>query len=45
MREVPINGLHATAERAVRMTFAENWPLVKISLQDGSEIEVNQFRA
>ena len=29
--EDPINGLRATAERAVRMTNAEHWPLVKVT--------------
>jgi hypothetical protein len=42
--EDPIQGLHATAERAVRMTSAEHWPLVKITLDDGSETEVRQFQ-
>jgi energy-coupling factor transporter ATP-binding protein EcfA2 len=40
----PINGLRATAERAVRMTNAEHWPLVKMTLDDGSEVEVHQFQ-
>jgi hypothetical protein len=42
--EDPINGLTATAERAVRMTDAQNWPFVKVSLKDGSEVEVRQFQ-
>ncbi|MHB0769839.1 ATP-binding protein [Bradyrhizobium sp. 1.29L] len=42
--EDPISGLRATAERAVRMTNAEHWPLVKIKLNDGSEAEVRQFQ-
>jgi hypothetical protein len=42
--EDPINGLRATAERAVRMTYAEHWPLVKVPLQDGREVEVHQYQ-
>ena len=42
--EDPIRGLHATAERAVRMTYAEHWPFVKVTLADGSEAEVRQFQ-
>jgi len=42
--EDPINGLRATADRAVRMTHAEHWPLVKVELADGSETEVHQFQ-
>jgi hypothetical protein len=42
--EDPINGLGATAERAVRMTDAKHWPLVKVTLPDGSEAEVHQFQ-
>ena len=42
--EDPINGLAATAERAVRMTDAQHWPLVKIRRSNGSEVEVYQFR-
>jgi hypothetical protein len=42
--EDPINGLRATAERAVRMTHAEHWPLVKVPLQDGREVEVHQYQ-
>lgn len=42
--EDPINGLRATAERAVRMTNAEHWPLVNVTLEDGSEVEVRQFQ-
>ena len=42
--EDPINGLTATAERAVRMTDAQNWPFVKVPLKDGSEVEVRQFQ-
>jgi hypothetical protein len=39
-----VNGLIATAERAVRMTDAQHWPLVKVTLKDGSEVEVRQFQ-
>lgn len=42
--EDPINGLRATAERAVRMTNAEHWPLTKVTLEDGREVEVRQFQ-
>jgi hypothetical protein len=42
--EDPINGLRATADRAVRMTHGEHWPLVKVTLADGSEAEVRQFQ-
>lgn len=42
--EDPIRGLHATAERAVRMTNPEYWPLVTIRLPDGSEAVVRQFQ-
>ena len=42
--EDPINGLRATAERAVRMTNAEHWPLVKVTLEDGSEAKLRQFQ-
>jgi len=42
--EDPINGLRATAERALRMTDPEHWPLVKVRLNDGSEAEVRQFQ-
>jgi hypothetical protein len=42
--KTPINGLRATAERAVRMTNAEHWPLVKAKLEDGSEVEIRQFQ-
>jgi hypothetical protein len=42
-REDPISGLAATAERAVRMTDAQHWPLVKVVLKDGSEAEAHQF--
>ena len=42
--EDPINGLRATAERAVRMTNAEHWPLVKVTLEDGSEAQLRQFQ-
>jgi hypothetical protein len=42
--EDPIHGLHATAERAVRMTYAEHWPLAKVTLDDGSKTEVRQFQ-
>ena len=42
--EDPVNGLTATAERAVRMTDARHWPLVKVTLRDGSEAEVRQFQ-
>jgi energy-coupling factor transporter ATP-binding protein EcfA2 len=40
----PINGLGATAERALRMTNPEHWPLIKVRLNDGSEAEVHQFQ-
>lgn len=42
--EDPINGLRATAKRAVRMTYAEHWPLATIILKDGREVEVHQYR-
>jgi hypothetical protein len=42
--EDPINGLRATAERAVRMTNAEHWPLTRVTLEDGREVEVRQFQ-
>jgi hypothetical protein len=42
--EDPINGLRAMAERAVRMTNAEHWPLVKVKLEDGSEREGRQYQ-
>lgn len=42
--EDAINGLRATAERAVRMTEPEHWPLVRIKREDGSEVEVHQFQ-
>jgi hypothetical protein len=42
--EDPINGLTATAERALRMTEAQHWPLVKVRRRDGSETEVRQFQ-
>ncbi len=42
--EDSIKGLHATAERAVRMTNPENWALAKITQQDGSEVAVLQFQ-
>ena len=42
--EDPTNGLRATAERAVRMTNAEHWPLLRIKLENGSEMEVRQFQ-
>ena len=42
--EDPVNGLRATAARAVRMTYAEHWPLVKVTLQDDREVEVHQFQ-
>jgi hypothetical protein len=42
--EDPINGLGATAERALRMTNPEHWPLVKVRLNDGSEAEGRQFQ-
>jgi hypothetical protein len=42
--EDPINGLRATAERAVRMTYPEYWPLVTISMEDGREVEVHQYQ-
>jgi hypothetical protein len=42
--EDPIHGLRATAERAVRMTYPEHWPLVKIRLEDGREVEGHQYQ-
>lgn len=42
--EDPINGLTATAERAIRMTDAQHWPLVKVTLRGGSEAEGHQFQ-
>jgi hypothetical protein len=42
--EDPINGLRATAERALRMTNAKHWPLTTVKLEDGSEVEVRQFQ-
>jgi hypothetical protein len=42
--EHPINGLRATAERAVRMTNPDHWPPTKVTLQDGSEAEVRRFQ-
>lgn len=42
--EDPINGLRATAERAVRMTNVEHWPLVNVTLKDGSEAQFRQFQ-
>jgi hypothetical protein len=40
----PINGLRATVERAVRMTDADNWEVIKVPLKDGSETEARQFK-
>jgi hypothetical protein len=42
--EDPVNGLTATAERAVRMTDAQHWPLVKVTSRNGSEVESRQFQ-
>lgn len=42
--EDSINGLRATAARAIRMTYAEHWPLTKVTLQDGREVEVHQYQ-
>src|SRR5262249_9377449 len=42
--EDPINGLRATAERALRMTNAEHWPLTTMTLEDGSDVEARQFQ-
>jgi hypothetical protein len=42
-REEPINGIRATAERALRMTDAQHWPLKKVKLENGDEVEVRQF--
>jgi hypothetical protein len=42
--EDPVKGLTATAERAVRMTDAQHWPLVKVTSNDGSEVEAHQFQ-
>ena len=39
-----IDEVCAAAERAIRMTNAEHWPLVKVKLEDGSEVEAHQFR-
>jgi hypothetical protein len=41
--EDPINGLHATAERAVRMTDPNHWRRIKVTMNDGSEAEGYQF--
>jgi hypothetical protein len=41
----PLNGLRATAERTWRMTHAANWPLTKIVMPDGSEIEAHQYQS
>jgi hypothetical protein len=38
-----IECLRAVANRALRMTFAEHWPLVKIRTESGEEVEVRQF--
>jgi hypothetical protein len=38
-----IEGLRAVANRALRMTSAEHWPLVRIRTQSGEEVEVRQF--
>jgi hypothetical protein len=43
--EDPVSGLRATAARALRMTFSEHWPMVKVTAEDGSEHEVRQFQA
>jgi hypothetical protein len=42
--EDPINGLHATAKRALRMTNPGHWLPVKVTLEDGSETVVRQFQ-
>jgi hypothetical protein len=42
--EDPIIGLHATAERAVRMTDPDHWQRVTVTLSEGSEAEVHQFQ-
>ena len=42
--EDPINGLHATAARALRMTDAQHWTLRRARLPDGSEVEGYQFQ-
>lgn len=42
--EDPINGLRATAARALRMTDVENWPLVTVQLEDGSRAKVHQYQ-
>jgi hypothetical protein len=44
-KEDAVSGLRATAARALRMTFPEHWPIVKIAAEDGSEHEVHQFQA
>jgi hypothetical protein len=40
----PINGLLATAERALRMTDAQHWAPHKVQRSDGSEVEGWQFK-
>jgi hypothetical protein len=42
--EDPINGLRATAERALRMTEPAHWYLTKVRLSDGSETEGYQYQ-
>lgn len=44
-KEDPVGGLRATAARALRMTFREHWPIVKVTAEDGSEHEAHQFQA
>jgi hypothetical protein len=39
----PIHGLKAIAERALRMSDAENWPRRVVQLRDGRKIEGNQY--
>ena len=42
--EDPVNGVTAIAQRAVRMTDAQHWLLVKVTPKDGSEVEARQFQ-
>jgi hypothetical protein len=43
--EDPITGLHATAERALRMTDASHWRRVSVKYEDGTESEGYEFDA
>lgn len=40
----PINGLRATADRAVHMTDPANWILTNVTLADGTQAEAHQYR-